>query len=186
MDPLLTYKQLHLLSKSYPYSLENLIEYIENSPNDALEELQKWLEKYGSLVGIPVQEIQHDGEKLAFLCDFILMNKEIITNPKSKITADDIKVPQFKDMSVNWDQDYREWGKVGGEVTYQGSSKDSVERQVWFDVESGGFDWDSETDRESHDYETDDFDFNVYEQDLKKVIHKVLTEQHKLFIKKQN
>ena len=126
MDPLLTYKQLHLLSKSYPNSLEKLIEYIEDSPNEALAELQRWLEKYGSLVGIPVQKIQYDGEELALLCDFILMNKEIIINPKSKITVDDIKVPDFKDMSVNWDQNYREWGKVGGEVTYQGSSKDSV------------------------------------------------------------
>jgi hypothetical protein len=66
-----------------------------------------------------------------------------------------------------------------------GSDKKSVQKQLKFDLEYGDFDFDTDN-TEMDDRETDDFDYRIVEQQLKKTIHNVLKEHYKLFINKKN
>jgi hypothetical protein len=174
-DPdLLKLRQISFLIKKFPEQWENLT---GNFDELELEELSDWLDKYAKYIGLDTREIFD-------IYEMIKANLDNLNNGVP-ITGENVKYPKYNQYRVEWNQNYREWGTEYGTKRYSGSDKKSVQKQLKFDLEYGDFDYDVDN-TEMDDRETDDFDYRIVEQQLKKTIHNVLKEHYKLFINKKN
>ena len=174
-DPdLLKLRQISFLIKKFPEQWENLT---GNFDELELQDLSDWLDKYAKYIGLDTREIFD-------IYEMIKANLDNLNNGVP-ITDENVKYPKYNQYRVEWNQNYREWGTEYGTKRYSGSDKKSVQKQLKFDLEYGDFEFDVD-DTEMDERETDDFDYRIVEQQLKKTIHNVLKEHYKLFINKKN
>lgn len=174
-DPdLLKLRQISFLSRKFPDEWQNLT---ENFDDIELSDLNDWLEKYAKYISLDTSEIFD-------IYEMIKANLENLNNGIA-ITADNIKYPQYKNYRVNWSQDYTEYGNEYGSNRYLGSDKNSVDKQIQYDMYNADFDYDT-SDVEVAGRDSDNFQYDVVEEELKKTIHNVLKEHYKLFINKKN
>lgn len=174
-DPyFLKLRQISFLSRKFPDQWENLT---RNFDDLELNELDRWLEKYAKYISL-------DTTEMFDIYEMIKSNLDNLNNG-IPITKDNLKHPKYIQYNVEWNQNFVETGTEYGSVPYSGSDRESIHKQIRFDLYSGNFDYDS-SDVDTDSRETDNFDYEIREEQLKKTIHNVLKEHYKLFINKKN
>jgi len=186
MDYQLLTKQINFLIKTSPDEWSKIYDSIKNGEfedSDMDENIEDFFFDFlrkGPIIGIN----NISSEFLWLLYSILKYNLEGFN--QQTVTPDNIVIPEYKSFDVDWEQNYTEYGKEYGKNEYLGPSKEIVNKMVQSDLDLGYFPKDIE-DRETADYETNDFEYEISEnQILKKTIHNVLKEHYELFIKKQN